>query len=100
MATGRGHQIKHTEAETQPDQSLDTTPPTPALRLSFSICKMGFILPRLIAARKKENNVAKCMGCGQDLVVIKGGVKQCYLEENKTNSEFLHSRSKVDKHFL
>ena len=52
-------------------------------RLSFSICKMGYIFPRLIAVRKKENNVAKCMGCGQDLVVIKGGVKQCYLEKNK-----------------
>ena len=61
---------------------------------------MGFILPRLTAARKKENNVAECMGCGQDSVVIKGGVKQCYLEKNKTNSELLHSRSKVDKHFL
>lgn len=27
-ATGRGHQIKDTEAETQPDQSLNTTPPS------------------------------------------------------------------------
>ena len=61
---------------------------------------MGYIFPRLIAARRKENNVAKCMGCGQDLVVIKGRVKQCYLGKNKTNSELLHSRSRVDKHFL
>ena len=44
---------------------------------------MGYILPTLIAARKKENNVAKCMGCGQDLVVVKGGVKPCYLEKTK-----------------
>ena len=35
IASGRGHQIKHMEAGTQPDQSLDTTPPLLSSKTQF-----------------------------------------------------------------